>query len=72
MKERRKEERGEKIYILKVKLSHSKCGYAQREHGKGEVNLSFPYKAVSIEMYFMSNFKAFWSSLSMFSFFLTC
>lgn len=43
---------------------------SQREHEKGEVNLLFPYKAVSIKMYFMSNFKAFWSNLSVFSFFL--
>jgi len=42
MKERRKEERGEKIYILKVKLSHSKCGYAPEgaREGRGESIIS--------------------------------
>lgn len=54
---------------MKVKLSQSKCGYTpEGVWGRESVRLLFLYKAVSIETYFMSNFKAFWSNLSMFSF----
>lgn len=69
MKERRKErERGERIYILKVKLSQSKCGYTPEGAWEGRGDYCFFTKLCLSKAYFMSNFKAFWSNLSMFSF----